>query len=136
PGGYAELAMKKFEKFRSHAAVQRLSAMPNFTGNLPSQYAVYLSPPPALEELYPAPPIFVQAAGGRKALKEYRDGLRAFYNETEFTVWLTSATKDFEKMEKSFSDTLGKRDIETPLEDYAGVRTWDKVTVYLSGFYA
>lgn len=136
PQGYAQEALRRFAPWRTHPAARRIKAMRRFgfSGLLPSQYAVYLSSPPGLREIWPAPSLFVNAAGGRAELDSFLAELRDFAKSTGFLEWRASLTATA-ALESALRDAAGNRDLEEALARVLGARSWDKWTVAASPFF-
>jgi hypothetical protein len=136
-GGYGKEGLEDFARFRHHAAVERLRRMKKagFSGNIPAQLSLYLSPPPALEEAAPIPDFFAQAAGGRAQLDAFLSDLRAFARETGFAGWLAARQEQRDALAAAARDAAGPEDLEALLAGYLGVRTWKSLTVAPSPFF-
>ena len=127
PGPAAEV-LARFRAFRDHPAVRRLRAMrrAGFTGAFPTQYALYLSTTPELAETLRVPALFVEAAGGRAALDDFRGELRDFSAASDFpAVWRAAAERTL-ALEAGAVRALDGRDPEADLRAYLGARSWDR----------
>ena len=130
-------ALKRFSPFKDHEAVRLLKQMrgTGFAENIPANYAVYLTPPPELAEAYPAPEFFADAAGSRARLDAFRAALRRFAADTDFVAWRSSQPALTTDLEAAFALGAGGAELEKPLVDALGVRTWERWLAIPSAFY-
>lgn len=126
-------ALERFERFRGHAAVRRMKAMPDFRGHLPLQYAVYLSSD-AAGEAFPSPEFFAAAAGGRENLAAFRAELADFAVQSGFFRWREEQPRLFAAPQEALRKTLASGDLEKPLVDLLGWRSWERWIVVPSPF--
>lgn len=131
-------AAASFSRWKRHPAVARLAAMraSGFAGNVPAQYAVYLSSPPAVREAVAAPPFFAQLAGGADRLAAWRTELGDFARASGFESWEAGRAARREAELASVRAASGGRDLAGPLARYLGARTWSSWTVIVSPFFA
>lgn len=134
---YLDGVLKRFAPFRSHAAVRRLRRMSRkgFRGNVPGNYAVYLSTPPALREAFPVPEFFSDKAGGRAQLDSFLAELNAFVRDAGFLEWHASQNEETSRLETALRETFAGIDLEGPLVRYLGLRSWDRWVVVPSAFF-
>lgn len=134
---YLDGALKRFAPFKSHAAVRRLAKMSRkgFKGNVPGNYAVYLSTPPALREAFPPPEFFTERAGGRAQLDAFLVELNGFVQDAGFMEWHGSQGEEAARLESVLRETLAGTDLEGPLVRYLGLRSWDRWVLVPSAFF-
>ncbi|MDE2141209.1 MAG: hypothetical protein KGJ84_02200 [Elusimicrobia bacterium] len=130
-------ALARFAPWRGHPAVARLKrlAARGFNGNLPSQYAVYLTATVPLQERYPVPSFFAQACGGRAELDAFRAELDDFARQSGFFAWEASTESPAGLLAAALKRNMGGVDIERPLVDYLGLRPWRRWMVVPSVFF-
>lgn len=135
--GLAVSALERFDSLRGHAAVRRMASLRGggFAGNIPAQYGLYLSQPPELREVLPAPEHFALKAGGREALAALREDLGSFARESGFLEWRLSQSSAVAAMEELWRRSLAQRDLEGPLLRYLGLKPWKSWTVVPSPFF-
>jgi hypothetical protein len=134
---FADAAAARFSRFRGHPAVLGAAAMRARGGGrgLLMQYAVYLSSPPELAEVYPAPVFFSDAFGGRAALDSWRKDLAAFARDSGFLAWEDETRAERESFADAARRAQGGRDLSAPLVRLLGARTWGDWVVIVSPFY-
>lgn len=133
PPGPFDAAPAEFDRLRGHDAVKRYSGMTGFRGNLPIQYALYLSTD-AGSEVHPVPPLFIDAAGGRGALTAFRRDLTAFASDADFLRWREKQGALLSVPVESLRRELAGKDLETPLLSYLGWRGWERWIIVPSPF--
>jgi hypothetical protein len=133
---FADAAAERFAAYSSHPAVRRLAAaLEHGAGRaLPAQYAVYLSSPPELSELYPAPPYFSAPFGGRAELEAWRVELSSFARVSGFLDWERETRPEREGFAAA-AGAAGKAELGRPLARLLGARTWGEWTVVPSAFH-
>ncbi len=129
--------LARFKPWRGHPVVKRLARLSKrgFGGNLPSNYAVYLTTSTPLREEYPAPAFFSDACGGRAELDAFRAELDDFARQSGFFAWEASSASLSGALADALKRDMGRTDFEGPLVDYLGLRTWRRWTVVPSPFY-
>lgn len=134
---YLKGVLKRFEPFKSHAAVRRLAEMgkSGFRGDIPGNYAVYLSAPPDIREAFPVPEFFTDNAGGRPQLSAFLLEMNGFVLDSGFMEWHASQREEIALVENSLRETLAGADLEGPLVRYLGLRSWDRWIVVPSPFF-
>lgn len=130
-------AARRFKPWREHPAVKRLAKMreTGFAWDAPAQYAVYLSTPPELRELYPPPDFFATLAGGKDRLDAWRGELADFVRVSGFLDWEKKREPRREAELAAVRASAGTRDLEAPLVRYLGAEPWASWTVIVSPFY-
>ncbi|MFI5347051.1 MAG: hypothetical protein ACHQ51_11820 [Elusimicrobiota bacterium] len=130
-------ALARFAPWRGHPVVARLKRLSarGFNGNLPSQYAVYLTTAAPLTERYPVPSFFADAGGGRAELDAFRAELDDFAKRSGFFAWEASTQSPAGLLTAALKRDMGGVDIERPLVDYLGLRPWRRWTVVPSVFF-
>ena len=85
----SDAAAARFAKWKGHPAVTGLAALraKGFAWDAPAQYAVYLSSPPDLAEVHPAPDFFAALAGGKAELAAWRAAASDFARVSGFLDW-------------------------------------------------
>ena len=133
----SDAAAASFARWRSHPAVARLARMRanGFSGDVPAQYAVYLSTPPNIREAVPAPIFFTKTAGGRDQLDAWLSELRDFVRVSGFQAW--EARREPQRLAElaAVRASAGAHDLETPLIRFLGVKPWGAWTVVVSPFF-
>lgn len=129
--------LREFEPFRSHPAVQRMALMRGrgFKGNIPGQYAVYLSTGPDLRETYPAPEFFAGKAGGAEQLRLFLKEAGDFVRDTRFASWHAARGEEAARLNGALRESIAGVDLEGPLVRYLGLRSWASWVMVPSVFY-
>lgn len=134
----ADAAAIRFSSMSSHPAVLAVAAtrLRGAGSGLTAQYAVYLSSPPELTEVYPAPVFFADAFGGREALEKWRNDLSRFAVESGFLNWERETRSEREALADTVRQARGDKDMGAPLARLLGAKTWSDWVVYISPFHA
>lgn len=134
---FTDEAAARFAASASHPAVKLMAAMraSGFTLDTAAQYAVYLSSPPALAPIHPAPEFFALAAGGPERLDAWRVALSSFARDSGFAAWEAETRPRREEMAAAVRAAQGGRDLGAPLAELLGARTWSDWLVAVSAFY-
>jgi hypothetical protein len=133
----SDAAVVRFARWKDHPAVTRLTKMreKGFAWDAPAQYAVYLSSPPELREVYPAPSFFATLAGGKAELDAWRGDAADFARVTGFLDWERERAPQRETELSAVRAAAGGRDLEAPLVRYLGLRSWADWTIVVSPFF-
>ncbi len=133
----SDAAAERFSRWKAHPAVADLSRMRSggFAGNVPAQYAVYLSTPPELRERYAPPNFFALLAGGAKPLAVWREDLADFVRVSGFEEWERERAPRRDAELAAVRAAAGGRELGGPLAKYLGARTWASWTVVVSPFF-
>lgn len=117
--------MKRLAEMRAHG----------FAWDAPAQYAVYLSTPPDLREVHPAPDFFASLAGGKDELTAWRAELSDFAKVSGFLDWEKERAPEREAELASVRAAADGRELAAPLAAYLGAKPWASWTVAVSPFF-
>jgi hypothetical protein len=133
----ADAAAARFARWAGDPAVTRLRAMrkTGFAWDAPAQYAVYLSSPPELAEVRPAPGFFADLAGGPAELEAWRAALSDFAGRSGFMAWEAARAPERERELAAARASLDGADLEAPLVALLGAKPWSSWTVAVSPFF-
>ncbi|MDE2511057.1 MAG: hypothetical protein KGL74_08040, partial [Elusimicrobia bacterium] len=133
----ADAAAAHFARWKKHPAVVQLGKMraTGFDWDHPLQYAIYLSTPPALHEVLPAPDFFVQLAGGREALDAWLSAASDFARVSKFEEWEKERAPRREAELAAVRASRDDADLSASLVRELGVKPWSSWTVYVSPFF-
>lgn len=134
---FTDAAAARFAAFSSHPAVTALAAARarGMARGVPAQYVLYLSSPPVLAEISPAPEFFAQSFGGAEAIDAWRRDLAAFARDSGFMRWEEETHARREAFAAAVRRARGRRDLGGPLARLLGARTWNDWTVIASLFF-
>lgn len=137
PTPLAERALKRFAPYAGHSVVLSYAKMraKGFAGNIPTQYALYLSDLPELKVARPVPELFATLAGGRPALLDFTRDLRLFAAESGFAAWRQQERAALEEPAETLRSVLAARDLEAPVVELLGLKLWRRWTALGSPFY-
>jgi hypothetical protein len=107
-----------------------------FAWDIPMQYAMYLSTPPALREVYPTPDFFGEMAGNRMILDAWRGELSDFARVSGFLDWEKERAPLREAELAAVRASTGGADLSAELVAELGVKTWASWTVAVGPFFA
>lgn len=133
----ADAAFERFERWSRHPAVKGLTAMRKngFAWDIPLQYALYLSSPPALAEAYPAPSFFAETAGGAAALAAWREDLVDFARVSGFMDWEREREPRRREEIEAVRASAGGADLAPDLIAELGLKPWSSWTVVTGPFF-
>jgi len=134
----SDAAAEHFARWAGHPAVKGLAALrkTGFAWDVPMQYALYLSSPPALTAVYPVPQFFADMAGGQAALEEWHANLSAFARASGFERWEAERSREREEELAAVRASYGGADLGGDLAAELGVKPWNTWTVAVGPFFA
>ncbi len=132
----ARAAQRSFAAFSGQPAVAAGAAFDAKAFSYYSRADVFLrlSPPPELAPRLLIPDLFIDDAGGAKALDAWLDAMRTFDREADFTSYFETEKKLLAAPVSAFQNSVGQRDYVGKIERYTGLPFKGSYAVLLAPF--